>query len=114
MNNLDNVDTDARKRERTDCEISASDVARETIFPSHTHTAGPDADENACLNSHLRLDRQPSPSEPADKKCRGDSAAECGTDADVEHKTDGDGTRPTNPNYRMIDPSDDSADAGKS
>lgn len=105
---------------RTDCEISAADVARETIFPKHTHThnkAKCDDCGCGCLNSHLRNDdgRLASPSEPADKKYCGNSDFEKNAKVSVEDKTKGkDRSRPTNPGYKMIDPGDDSADAGKS
>lgn len=119
MDNRDEWEDD--KHSRTACKISAAEVARETIFPKHTHDHRNDkVERGGCgcgLNSHLRKDdgALASPSEPADPSCRGNSLLECGVDVFAGSETYGkDGSRPTNPNYRMIDPDDDSADTAKS
>lgn len=114
---------------RDDCEISAADVARAEVFPKNTHgndKGGKTPEDVERLNSHLRdsecgADRDcghcslPSPSEAADPSCRGNSLLECGVDVFAETETyEKERTLPTNPDYKMIDPSDDSADTAKS
>ena len=140
MNNPNNTDKN-NNCDNCDCEITPADVAREVIFPKKKHfgpkeqksECGSDCNCN-CVNEHLRRDdsscgkdcdcksekqngytASASPSEPADSAYMGRSLLECGVDVFAESKTDGQTrTRPTNPNYKMIDPGDDSADTSKS
>lgn len=118
MSSIDNEHGKTRK----DCAISADDVARAAIFPSHTH--GKQSEPEANLNSHLRqvepdsecgcdCGRMQSPSEPVDRKCRWNGDCECGEEIAEDMLYDIH-NRPTNPNYKMIDPGDDSADTSKS
>ncbi|MCH5350605.1 MAG: hypothetical protein J1F39_01375 [Clostridiales bacterium] len=72
-------------------------------------------DWESAADSKTGYSASASPSVPADPACRGNSLLECGVDVFAGNETYGTvRSRPTNPNYKMIDPDDDSADAGKS
>lgn len=111
--NLDKLD------KRADAEISAEEVVEAEVYPS-----GKRSRSNAELEKNTRAVVRSSGNKPAVKK-RG-KLDKTGTDAvknvkkktskkaDASKKPASKRTRPTNANYRMIDPSDDSADASKS
>ncbi len=83
----------------TDSELSAEEVAEEEIFPEGKRPVRRD------LNSHYRAQTG---SEKISEKSR--CCKSCGSGKKPMSKR----TRPTNDNYQMIDPDDNTIDTGKS
>ncbi|MCH5161612.1 MAG: hypothetical protein J1G04_06235 [Clostridiales bacterium] len=79
-----------------DSELAVEEVVEQEIFPEGKRPV------KRKVNSHYRSD--------AKEKAQAKKDCECASDQKPPSKR----TRPTNRNYKMIDPDDDSADAGKS
>ena len=97
-------------RDRTDAEISAEEVIEEEIFPKGRITPQRrqkmNADAEITFGSSGRKTRsRPDNSGNVDRICG---------KSDVTPTVRAGRSRPTNPGYKMIDPSDDSADSSKS
>ncbi|MDE7463456.1 MAG: hypothetical protein K2M48_00360 [Clostridiales bacterium] len=97
-------------RDRTDAEISAEDVLVEEIYPAGKVTvrrkkeieaAADITEKSSGRTTRARVDN------------RGKVDKVCGK-AEVKPTVRAGRSRPTNGSYKMIDPSDDSADTGKS
>lgn len=97
-------------RDKTDAEISAEEVLVEEIYPAGKVTvrrkkeieaAAEITEKNSGRTSRARVNN----CGKADKVCG---------KADVKPTAKAGRSRPTNLNYKMIDPSDDSADSSKS
>lgn len=84
----------------TDSELSAEQVIKKEVFPSGKSKAKSPAE----LNSHLRSGSQ--------TKCK--NCASSGKCTDAAKKPASKRTRPTNPEYEMIDPDNGSIDTSKS
>ena len=103
----------------TDSELSVEEVVEREIFPPRktakkskatvARVAKKVAPKTVKNKSDAETAKE-NPSRPAKSSGRPSSAKSCG----CYGKGKKDGTRPTNTNYKMIDPNGDTADAGKS
>ena len=83
------------RKAMTDSELSVEEVVHEEIFPEGKRTVRRKLDTHSCAQNGTN--------------CR--KGTKSGT---VDKKPPSKRTRPTNNNYRMIDPDDDTVDTGKS
>lgn len=102
------------KRAR-DAEASAEEVLHEEVFPGEhrankRRACGCGCGHKRDGNEHGKCGCSDDPSEPKRGKKAHENAGKANTD--VKYKKNG--TRPTQKGYKMIDPSDESADCGKS
>lgn len=87
-------ETAAKRKARTDSELGAEEVVQKEVFPDKpAKKCGANTTKRACAKRN------------APSACAGKSAAQ---------KPASKRTRPTNPDYKMIDTSDDTCDANKS
>ncbi len=100
-----NCDCGKTKCRSTDAEISAEEVVTEEIFPE---------------GKHARIDKQANADKPRRAASKSNAAAHAANrkiihgESPVKPTASRRKTRPTNNDYKMIDPTNDSADTSKS